>query len=257
VALANQKGGVGKTTTAVHLGKGLAMAGKRVLLIDADPQGNATTHLGIKKEPDRGTSAALQQPARMAEEIRAVSERFDLLPGHFQLRQIDGMLSRTPDGARRFRQGLETLSRQYDFALIDCPPALGMLTVNALSASSYVVVPIQAEYLALEGLAQMYGAVGQVQKGTHPGLRWGGILLTMVEPSAASPRGGRAAEVLRQVESELDKHFPGLRYEATVPRDPRIAESPSHGQSIFEYAPRSLGAFGYARVVMETMNRIF
>jgi chromosome partitioning protein len=244
-ALANQKGGVGKTTTAVNLAACLAEAGERTLVIDLDPQANATSGLG---ERANGTSSAdLIDGAPLAEVVR--STRFpnlDLVPSRPDLAGLATELARRDHAETYLAEGLGSAVASYSFVFVDCPPALGPLTVNALTAADRVLVPVQAEYYALEGLSQLLDSVRAVQTRLNPRLRVAGVLLTMFDA-----RTRLSAEVA----AELHRHFDGLLFETAVPRSVRVAESPSHGLPVIAYDRRSAGAEAYWKLAMELVDR--
>jgi chromosome partitioning protein len=243
-AFANQKGGVGKTTTAVNLAACLAEAGERAVVVDLDPQANATSGLGLRAN---GTStydlldgAALQDLAKPT--------RFDnlfLVPSRPELAGAAVELARREDGDRFLAESLAD-AEGFDFVLLDCPPSLGPLTVNALAASHRVVVPVQTEYYALEGLAQLVQSIELVKRRLNPGLAIAGVLLTM-----ADSRTRLSAEV----EAEVRRHFGDLVFDAVVPRSIRVAEAPSHGLPVTHYDRRSRGAEAYWKVAMELVQR--
>ena len=249
VAFANQKGGVGKTTTAVNSAVSLAQRGYRVLLIDADPQGNATSSLGIDKFAvgpsiyevlvDRLPLAdAIQPTDRPGLEFVASTP---MLAGA-EIELVDG------DGREtRLRDALAALPARYDIVLIDCPPSLGLLTVNALTAARSVVVPIQCEFLALEGLGQLMTTVDRVKRGLNPPLDVTGVLMTMFDA-----RTRLSAHVV----DEVRRYFPHRMFGTVVPRSVRLAEAPSYGQAIVEYDPSSRGAEAYETFVNELATRL-
>jgi chromosome partitioning protein len=244
-ALANQKGGVGKTTTAINLAACLAEAGERSLVIDLDPQANATSGLG---ERANGTSsydlldgaplADLAMPTRFA--------KLDLVPAKADLAGAVVELSRREDGERYLADALRGAGDHWSFVFLDCPPSLGPLTVNALAAADRVLVPVQAEYYALEGLAQLVRSVELVRARLNPRLAIGGVLLTMVD--------GRT-RLAADVSAEVRRHFGELVFRNAVPRSVRLAEAPSHGLPAIAYDRRSPGADAYWKVAMELVQR--
>jgi chromosome partitioning protein len=246
IAVANQKGGVGKSTTAVNLGASLAEAGRTVLVVDLDPQGNASTGLGVDRDRREVTtyevllgSAGVAQAARPTEVdgLTVVPASIDLAGAEVEL---VGHLAR--EG--RLAAALEPVRPCHDFVLIDCPPSLGLLTVNALTAADEVLVPIQCEYYALEGLGQLLQNLRLVQEHVNPRLRLSGIVLTMFDPRT------RLAE---QVVAEVRGHFGSRVYEVIIPRSVRLAEAPGFGRPIVRYDPSSRGAEAYRRLAEEVL----
>jgi chromosome partitioning protein len=244
-ALANQKGGVGKTTTTINLAACLAEAGERTLVVDLDPQANATSGLG---ERANGSSSLdlldgiplpqLARPTRFA--------RLDLVPAKAELAGAAVELSRRGDGERYLADALTSATDDYEFVFVDCPPSLGPLTVNALAAADRVLVPVQAEYYAMEGLAQLVGSVELVRSRLNPRLALGGVLLTMVD---------RRTRLAADVAAEVRRHFGELVFRASVPRSVRVAEAPSHGLPVTAYDRASAGADAYWKVAMELVGR--
>jgi chromosome partitioning protein len=243
-ALANQKGGVGKTTTAVNLAACLAEAGERALVIDLDPQANATSGLGMSA--NGSSSYDLLDGAPLADLVKPTAfENLFLVPSKPELAGAAVELSRRDDGDRYLAQALEHTDG-FDFVLLDCPPSLGPLTVNALAAADRVIVPVQAEYYALEGLAQLVQSINLIKARLNPRLEIAGVLLTMAD--------GRT-RLSADVEAEVRRHFGELVFTAVVPRSVRVAEAPSHGLPVTHYDRRSRGAEAYWKVAMELVER--
>jgi len=239
----NQKGGVGKTTTAVNLSAALALAGQRTLLLDMDPQCNATSSLGIA--PTDGH--ALISEDSLADHIVASKlEGLSLVPGSRTFHDVDKLATAGETEAIRVRHHLDAVIEDFDFILIDCPPSVGALTQTALTASTEVLMPIQCEYFAMEGLTQLIQTIKKVIIATDGRLTFGGILLTMYDPYL---------ELTREVDDEVRDFFGDIVFDSVVPRDVALSEAPSHGQTVFQYAPRSRGAFAYTQLCMEVLQR--
>jgi chromosome partitioning protein len=243
VCVANQKGGVGKTTTAVSLASALVRSGQKVLLVDLDPQCNATSAVGMEVTPRH----ALLRDTNLREGISPTSwVGLDLIPGSRSFRDVDQLARIDGPEAERLRAHLETGTHAYQYVLLDCPPSLGTLTQAALAASSEVLMPIQCEYFAMEGLTQMIHVIRKVMKARDGRLTFGGIVLTMYDPGL---------ELTAEVEREVREFFGEIVFDTVIPRDVALAEAPSHGMAVFDYAPRSRGAYAYAQLCMEVLDR--
>lgn len=243
LCVANQKGGVGKTTTAVNLAVGLAKAGSRTLLIDLDPQCNATTGLG--HQPTDRHPLVLHKPLRESLVDTSV-ENLRLLPGCRSFQDVEVLAQGDQGDAAVLQQHLAGGMMSYDFVLIDCPPSLGALTQAALAASTEVLMPIQCEYYAMEGLTQMIEVIRDVIQ-RHPArLAFSGILLTMYDASL---------ELTHEVDREVREFFGEIVFQTVIPRDVAVSEAPSHGKSVIDYAPRARGARAYIELCMEVLER--
>ncbi|KUP20816.1 AAA family ATPase [Paenibacillus sp. DMB5] len=247
IAIANQKGGVGKTTTSVNLGAGMATLGKRVLLVDIDPQGNTTSGVGVNKADvanciyDILINEVNPQDAILHTQI----EGLHIIPATIQLAGAEIELVSTISRELKLKKALNTVKNNYDYIIIDCPPSLGILTINSLTAADSVIIPIQCEYYALEGLSQLLNTVRLVQKNLNPHLSIEGVLLTMLD--ARTNLG-------IQVIEEVKKYFQEKVYRTIIPRNVRLSEAPSHGQSIITYDSRSKGAEVYLELAKEVIS---
>ena len=248
IAIANQKGGVGKTTTAINLSACLAEAGQRVLTIDFDPQGNATTGLGLEKEQIEDTVYELLLGDGTLEDclMRDVQENLDVLPSDSNLAGAEIELLDVENKESVLNGYLETIRDQYDFIIIDCPPSLSLLTINALVAADTVLVPIQCEYYALEGLSQVLRTIGLVRKKMNPSLELEGVVFTMYDA-----RTNLSLQVVENVKQNLNERI----YKTIIPRNVRLAEAPSHGMPINLYDSRSTGAESYRLLAAEVISR--
>jgi len=244
IAVANQKGGVGKTTTTVNLGASLAYADNRVLLVDSDAQGNATSGLGLSKgevEDDIYDVLINEQPLKEVI-VPSSRENMDLVPASIQLAGAEVELSNIDRRETRLKNALDEVRDDYDYILIDCPPSLGHLTINAFTASDSVMIPVQCEYYALEGLSQLLNTVRLVQKHFNNQLKIEGVLLTMLD---------RRTNLGYEVVEEVKKYFHEKVYETIIPRNVRLSEAPSYGLSIIDYDKQSIGSKTYQDLAKE------
>jgi chromosome partitioning protein len=249
LAVANQKGGVGKTTTSVNLGSALAALGARVLLVDLDPQANATSALGHESIEGHSVYEPLLGAARMADMVIPTRrEHLWLIPGDLNLAGAEIEVARSENHLVRLRESFEEMRRDapFDFVMLDCPPSLGILMTNALAAADELIIPIQCEYFALEGLSKIDSVVAQIRDcGANPELKIGGILMTMFMRN----------NLAQQVVAEVQKHFGDIVFQTIVPRTVRLSEAPSHGKTIHEYDPTGLGSTAYKALAKEVMAR--
>jgi len=246
ITFVNQKGGVGKTTTVVSLAAALGRRGQRVLLIDLDPQANATSAVNVDGRDRRGTYDALIEEVNIDDCIVPVpAEKFDVMPANRELSGAEVELVPQMARERRLANATAPLRDKYDWILVDCPPSLGLLTINALTASDHVIIPVQCEYMALEGLSRLAETVNLVQRNLNPALSVMGVVLTMFDPRT---------RLAQQVVDEVRGHFPQT-FDTVIPRSVRLGEAPSHGQSIFLYEEGGKSAAAYDALAVELLAR--
>lgn len=248
IAFANQKGGVGKTTSCVNVSASLAAMGKKVLLVDIDPQGNASSGLGVKKTASMKSVYNLIVGDASIEEVVQPTpiENFDVIPANIDLAGVEVEMVYMDSREQIIKKLLEKAKDSYDFITIDCPPSLGLLTINALTGSDSVLIPIQCEFFALEGLSQLMNTIRLIKKKLNPNIKIEGVLLTM--------RDSRSS-LGTQVADEIKKHFTTSVYETTIPRNIRLAEAPSHGLPIFLYDKSCVGCKAYLSLAEEILTK--
>ena len=247
IAIANQKGGVGKTTTAVNLAACLAQKGRKALMLDADPQGNATSGLGFdKRDIKKCIYDTLINDVMMKDVLlHSDYENLDVIPATIQLAGAEIELVSLMNREGRLKNALERVKHDFDYVLIDCPPSLGLLTINALTAANSVLVPIQCEFYALEGVSQLMNTIKLVQRNLNPALKLEGVLMTMFD---------QRTNLSSDVVGEVRKYFNTKMYNTIIPRNVRLSEAPSHGQPVIVYDPKSKGAQVYMELAAEVLG---
>ena len=246
ISVANQKGGVGKTTTTVNLSTILAKKGKKVLLIDADPQGNATSGLGLEKDVEPSTYDILVNDTELEEAMqKTIIKNLLICPANMDLAGAEVELVSMMSREQRLKEKVDIIKNKFDYILIDCPPSLGLITLNAFTASDSVLIPVQCEYFALEGLGQLLNTINLVKKHLNKSIKIEGALLTMYDIRT---------NLSNQVVKEVKKYFENKVYKTVIPRNVRLSEAPSYGMPITEYDPRSKGAKSYMKFAKEFLK---
>lgn len=248
IAICNQKGGVGKSTSAVNVGAYLALSGKKTLLFDLDPQGNATTACGIERNAlENDTYSVLLEGTNISQAIvNTIVSGFSIVPASMDLAGAELQLAQQPQRESVLKRICDPVTDSYDYILFDCPPALGLITINALVAADSTMIPVQCEYLALEGLKSLMHSIALVKQRLNPGLRIGGILLTMTD---------FRMNLSREVAEDVRRFFKDMVFDTSIPRNIRLAESPSFGKPICLYDPQSTGALAYQLLTQEMLSK--
>lgn len=247
IAITNQKGGVGKTTTVLNIGVYLAVKGKRVLLIDIDPQANLSSGLGAKEDAKKNVYDYLINKTPVKEVITKTRiKNLDIMPSGIELAGAEVEMVNALSRETILKKGLDEVHKNYDFILIDCPPSLGLLTVNGLVAADKVIIPVQSEYFALEGLGQLLNTIKLIRTSLNPDMEIGGVIVTMYD---------NRTNLSKEVANEIENHFKDKVFKTIIPRSIRLSEAPSQGLSIHEYAPQSAGAIAYEELAGEIIRR--
>jgi len=246
IAITNQKGGVGKTTTALNLSTSIAMKGKRVLLIDSDPQGNASSGMGLDKSKIGKSiyDVLINQTSIKEITVQSIVKRLDILPSTIQLAGAEIELVNYISRENKLKHSINVIKNNYDYVIIDCPPSLGLLTLNALTAADSVIIPIQCEYYALEGIGQLLNTINLVRENLNSKLEIEGIVLTMYD---------NRTNLSRDVIKEVKKYFTGEIFKSVVPRNVRVSEAPSYGKPVVLYDKKSKGAMAYKKLAQEVI----
>ncbi|MCQ2359268.1 MAG: AAA family ATPase [Phascolarctobacterium sp.] len=248
IAVANQKGGVGKTTTSVNLSACLASLNRKVLLIDSDPQGNATSGLGFDKRGIRQCiyDVLVKEDVGLDTVIKHTNyENLDIAPATINLAGAEIELVNLMSRESRLKNALEKIKHNYDYVIIDCPPSLGLLTLNCLTAASSVMIPVQCEFYALEGIAMLMNTIQRVQRNLNPALKLEGVVMTMYDSRT---------NLSNDVVAEVQRYFKTKTYQTIIPRNVRLSEAPSHGQPVIDYDPKSKGAIVYTELAKEVLE---